>query len=220
MNVDRSQIVGVLLAGGRSSRMFTPEHGPDARGDKGLLDLAGKPMLQHVIDRLAPQVGRMVINANRDPARFAAFGLPVIADTIDGYVGPLAGVLAAMRWTAANEPGARFIVTVSTDAPFVAKDLVARLLAGEAEEPGSIAFAASGGELHPVIALWPVALADKLEASLAEGARKVLGWMERQGAIPVEFPYQRIGETCVDPFFNANTPEELAEARRLLAAGG
>lgn len=218
MAVDRQAIVGVLLAGGLSRRMFGPQRGENASGDKGLLDLGGKPMLAHVRERLAPQVGRMIVNANGDPARFAAFGLPVVADTVGGFAGPLAGILAAMRWTIAHVPEARFIVTVSTDAPFLPSDLVARLLAGEAEEPGGIALAASGGELHPVIGLWPVRLADDLQAALNHGTRKVLAWTDRHGTIPVDFPYQRMGDACIDPFFNANTPEELAEARRLLAA--
>lgn len=218
MRIAREAIVGVLLAGGQSRRMFGPERGHDASGDKGLLDLGGKPMLAHVAARLAPQVGRMVINANGDPARFAAFGLPVVADTIGGFVGPLAGILAAMRWTAVNAPEAQFIVTVSTDAPFLPADLVARLAAGEAEEPGGIALAGSAGELHPVIGLWPVRLADDLEAALNQGVRKVLAWTDRHGTIPVDFPFQRMGDACVDPFFNANTPDELAEARRLVAA--
>jgi molybdopterin-guanine dinucleotide biosynthesis protein A len=232
---DKQRIVGVLLAGGQSRRMF--RHGPSAdanpaaappvaaaggepapAGDKGLLDLGGKPMLGHVVDRLRPQVGRMVINANGDPTRFAAFGLPVIADTVGGFAGPLSGVLAAMRWTAQHQSGARDIVTVSTDAPFLPRDLVARLVEARlAEPPGGIALAASGGELHPVIGLWPVDLADDLEAALNQGTRKVLAWTDRHGTIPVDFPFERIGETCVDPFFNANTPDELAEARRLVA---
>lgn len=218
MSVDRSAIVGVLLAGGQSRRMFSSAGEKVATGDKGLLDLAGKPMIAHVIDRLRPQVGRMIINANGDPTRFESLGLPVVADTVGGFAGPLAGVLAAMRWAELNEPGSRFIVTVSTDAPFLPADLVGRLLAAEATEPGGIALAASGGELHPVIGLWPVRLANDLEAALNDGLRKVLAWTDRHGTITIEFPFERLGETCVDPFFNANTPDELAEARRLMAA--
>lgn len=221
---DRRSIVGVLLAGGQSRRMFSsasdkPGAGDrPATGDKGLLDLGGKPMIAHVIGRLAPQVGAMVINANGDPARFDALGLPVVADTVGGFAGPLAGVLAAMRWATRNAPGARFIVTVSTDAPFLPHDLVARLRAAEAGKPGGIALAASDGGLHPVIGLWPVALADDLEAALSQGVRKVLAWTDRHGTIAVDFAFERIGDASVDPFFNANTPEELAEARRLVAA--
>ncbi|MEQ1711120.1 MAG: molybdenum cofactor guanylyltransferase MobA [Hyphomicrobium sp.] len=223
MTIERAEVVGVLLAGGQSRRMFNrgarDATAPAETGDKGLLDLGGKTMLGHVIERLAPQVGRMVINANGDPSRFDRFELPVVADTVGGFAGPLAGVLAAMRWTAAEAPAAKFIVTVSTDAPFLPRDLVAQLIAAEATEPGGIALAASGGELHPVIGLWPVARADDLEASLNQGMRKVLAWTDRHGTIPVDFPFQRIGAACIDPFFNANTPEELAQARDLLAAG-
>lgn len=208
---------GVLLAGGQSRRMFTGWGGQAAFGDKGLLDIAGKPMLAHVMARLKPQVAAMVINANGDPARFAAFGLPVVADTVEGFVGPLAGVLAGMRWSAAHTPDARAIVTVSTDAPFIPLDLVARLQAAVADRPGAIAMARSDGEWHPVIGLWPVALADDLEAALREGVRKVLRWTDRHGTVGVEFAPLRIAGRDVDPFFNANTPEELAEARALLA---
>jgi molybdenum cofactor guanylyltransferase len=211
---DCAAITGVLLAGGQSRRMFAPL-GRD--GDKGLLDIAGQPMLGHVIARLRPQVGAMVINANGNPARFAAFGLPVAGDTVIGQVGPLAGVLAGMRWSAANAPGATHISTVSTDAPFVPLDLVARLAAGLAGGH-DIALAASAGELHPVIGLWPVALADDLEAALHQGIRKVLVWTGRHGTNTVEFPFLVVGGRQVDPFFNANTPEELDEARAVLLA--
>jgi molybdopterin-guanine dinucleotide biosynthesis protein A len=204
-----NEIAGVLLAGGRSSRM--------GGGDKGLLELAGRPMLAHVIDRLKPQVGPMVLNANGDPARFARFGLPVVPDTVGGFAGPLAGVLAGMRWAAAAAPRASAIVTVSTDAPFLPRDLVARLAAAVTDRPTAVALASSGGELHPVIGLWPVALADDLEAALNAGLRKVLHWTDRHGTVPVEFPFLEIGGRIVDPFFNANTPAELEEARAMLA---
>lgn len=220
MKERRTDITGVLLAGGQSRRMFGggERTSSPVSGDKGLLDIGGKPMLGHVIARLAPQVGRMVINANGDPGRFAQFGLPVVADTIAGFAGPLAGVLAAMRWSAREAPDARFVATVSTDAPFLPGDLVARLATAERDQPGGIALAQSGGALHPVIGLWPVALADDLEGALNQGIRKVLAWTDRHGTIPVEFQSERFGTETVDPFFNANTPDELAEARRLLAA--
>lgn len=203
-----NEIAGVLLAGGRSSRM--------GGGDKGLLEIAGRPMLAHVIERLKPQVGAMVINANGDPARFAPFGLPVVPDTVGGFAGPLAGVLAGMRWAAGAAPRAHAIVTVSTDAPFLPRDLVARLRAAVAERPRAVALASSGGELHPVIGLWPVALVDDLEAALNSGVRKVLHWTDRHGTVAVEFPFVEIGGRAVDPFFNANTPAEIDEARAML----
>ena len=204
-----SDVAGVLLAGGRSSRM--------GGGDKGLLDIAGRPMLAHVIERLKPQVGPMVINANGDPGRFARFGLPVVPDTVGGFAGPLAGVLAGMRWAVGAAPRARTIVTVSTDAPFLPRDLVARLRAAVADRTTAVALASSGGELHPVVGLWPVALADDLEAALDSGLRKVLHWTDRHGTVSVEFPFIEIGGRTVDPFFNANTPAELEEARAMLA---
>jgi len=203
-------VTGVILAGGLSRRM--------GGGDKGLLEIAGKPMLAHVIDRLRPQVGRLLINANGDPSRFARFGLPVAADTIAGFAGPLAGVLAGLRWTAANAPRSRRIATVSSDAPLLPADLVARLAAAVEGRDRAIALAASGGELHPVIGLWPVALADDLEAQLKAGLRKVLHWTDRHGTVPVEFPFVEIGGRKVDPFFNANTPAEFDEIRILLGA--
>jgi molybdopterin-guanine dinucleotide biosynthesis protein A len=207
-------ITGVVLAGGLSRRM--------GGGDKGLLELGGETMIGHAIRSLAPQVGRMVVNANGDPARFAALGLPVVADTIEGFAGPLAGVLAGMRWSLSNAPAANLVASVSSDAPFLPHDLVARLEAARAASvnaarPHPIALAQSAGELHPVIGLWPVALADDLEAALRTGVRKVLAWTDRHGTIPVPFEAVRIGSTEVDPFFNANTPKELDEARRLLA---
>lgn len=206
-------VTGILLAGGQSRRMFA--HSIDRHGDKGLLSIAGQPMLGHVISRLQPQVGEMVINANGDANRFASFMLPVVGDTIGGHVGPLAGVLAGMRWSIEHVPEATHIATVSTDAPFVPANLVAQLLRGLAHN--AIVLAASGGELHPVIGLWPVALADDLERALRDGVRKVLAWTDRHGRGSVEFPFLQVAGRNVDPFFNANTPEELEEAAMLLA---
>ena len=211
MSERANQVTGVLLAGGQSRRM--------GGGDKGLLGLAGRPMLGHVICRLAPQVRAMVINANGDASRFAAFGLPVVADTIGGFVGPLAGVLAGMRWAAAHAPAARWIVTAAADAPLLPSDLVARFVAAVEDRPGAIALAQSNGELHPVIGLWPVALADDLEAQLRTGVRKVLHWTDRHGTVPVPFPPARLCGIDIDPFFNANTPQELDQLRAMLAKG-
>ncbi len=202
-------ITGVILAGGLSRRM--------GGGDKGLLALGTQSMIGHVIARVRPQVGALVLNANGDPARFAPLGLPVVADTIDGFVGPLAGVLAGMRWAAANTPGAEYVASVSADAPFLPADLVVKLHAALAKQPQAIALARSADELHPVIGLWPVNLADDLEQELRTGTRKVLRWTDKHGTIPVDFQPISAGGQQIDPFFNANTPEELDEARRLLA---
>lgn len=202
--------VGLLLAGGLARRM--------GGGDKGLKDLGGRTMLARVVERLGPQVSGLVLNANGDPARFAEFRLPVVADPIEGFVGPLAGVLAGLLWARAHAPAARYVASASTDAPFLPRDLVARLEAALADRPNAIAIAQSAGELHPVIGLWPVALADDLAAELKAGVRKVLRWTDRHGTVPVDFPFVRIADRMVDPFFNANTPEELAGAAALIAA--
>lgn len=206
---DGRSVTGVLLAGGQSRRM--------GGGDKGLLEIAGKPMLAHVLSRLQTQVDRVVINANGDAARFAAFGLPVFADTIEGHVGPLAGVLAGMRWHAANVADHGLIVTVSTDAPLIPMELVQRLAGALNDDPkAAIALASSGGNLHPVIGLWPVNLADDLESALRDGVRKVRHWTDRHGTVIVDFDYIQAGSRAIDPFFNANTPDELEEARAIL----
>jgi molybdenum cofactor guanylyltransferase len=208
-SIDPSIVTGVILAGGQSRRM--------GGGDKGLLELAGKPMLSHVIDRLGHQVGRMVINANGDPGRFTAFALDVAPDTLAGFVGPLAGVLAGMRWSEANTPAARWIVTAAGDAPMLPLDLVSKLTAAVGDRPNAIALAQSAGELHPVIGLWPVSLVEDLQAALESGVRKVLHWTDRHGTVAVDFPMMRVGGVEVDPFFNANTPQELDSLRAMLA---
>ena len=208
MTSQRTDIAGVLLAGGLSRRM--------GGGDKSLLDLAGQSMMRRVVDRMVPQVSKLAINANGDPVRFAEFDLPVVADTIDGFVGPLAGVLAGMRWAEQTAPDVRWVATVSTDAPFVPTTLVERLHAELDSQKAAIALAKSGGHLHPVIGLWPVNLADDLEAALKDGVRKVLHWTDRHGMAAVDFPFLEVDGEDVDPFFNANTPEELDRARELV----
>jgi molybdopterin-guanine dinucleotide biosynthesis protein A len=211
----REHIVGVVLAGGLSRRMFAERGGS---GDKALLDLAGRSMIRHVIEKLAAQTHCVIVNANGDPGRFQSLGRPVVADTVEGFVGPLAGVLAGMRWAATHRPEAAYIATASADAPFLPDDLVVRLCRSADRHPGAIAMARSGGEIHPVIGLWPVALADDLEGALRSGVRKVLAWTDRHGTLPVDFEPVTIGGRTVDPFFNANTPADLDEARRLLAS--
>jgi len=205
----REQIFGVVLAGGLSRRMGV--------GDKGLLPLGRSTMLGEVVRRLRPQVPSVVINANGDPSRFAALGLPVVPDVLEGAAGPLVGVLTGMRWAAANVPGATRVLTVSSDVPFLPADLVGRLAAAIGTAGDGIAVARSGGTVHPVIGLWPIALADELDAALRRGERKAFDWVERHGMVAVDFPPLDIGGERIDPFFNANTPAELDEARRLLA---
>lgn len=187
-------------------------------GDKGLADVAGRPILAHVIERFAPQVTALALNANGDPARYSAFGLPVVSDEGDGHAGPLAGILAAMRWCARVHPTAGSIATTPVDCPFPPRDLVARLTAASNAHPGAIAVAASCGRAHHVVGLWPARLADDLAASLREGARAVVAWTRRHDTIVVEFPFIPAGGGVIDPFFNINTPEDLAEARALLAS--
>lgn len=207
------RVTGVVLAGGLSRRM--------GGGDKGLADLGGRPMLAHVIVRVQRQVGALVLNANGDPARFAHFGLPVVADTVADFPGPLAGVLAGMRWAERHTPDVTHVLTVPADAPLLPHDLVARLAEAIAASgrPGAIAVARSEAGLHPVIALWPVALAVDLEQALDAGVRKVRLWMDRHGMVPVSFPPVAFDGRAFDPFFNANTPEDLAVARALLERG-
>jgi molybdopterin-guanine dinucleotide biosynthesis protein A len=208
---DRAKdVTGVVIAGGRSSRM-------DHR-EKALLDLAGEPMLGRVIGRLRPQVGRMVINANGDPERFATLGLPIVADTIEGHAGPLAGLQAGLQWARAETRDARFIASVAADTPFIPDDLVARLLAALEQAGASSAIASSSGEWTPVIGLWSIALADTLAEALRQGVRAVRRFAMAQGSAVVEFPLEEIGGEPIDPFFNVNTPEDLERARALLAA--
>ncbi|MGH6906081.1 MAG: molybdenum cofactor guanylyltransferase MobA [Geminicoccaceae bacterium] len=197
-------VVGVLLAGGLARRM--------GGGDKCLRRLGDRPILAHVIERARPQVTALVLNANGDPARFAAFGLPVAADVVEGFAGPLAGVLTGMEWARANRPDCPWIATIATDTPFFPSDLVARLLAAVEHAGADLACATSGGRAHPVFGLWPVRLADALRAAMVEeGIRKVDVWTARRRLVEVDFPTEPI-----DPFFNTNRPDDLAEAERLL----
>ena len=203
-----AEIAGVVLAGGLSRRM--------GGGDKCLRPLAGRAILARVIERARPQVAALMLNANGDAARFAAFALPVRADVVEGFAGPLAGVLTGMAWARECVPRARWLASFASDAPFLPRDLVARLL--EALEAGraEIACAASGGRSHPVFALWPVALMDDLRRALVQdGLRKVDAWTARYKLIEVEFACEPI-----DPFFNTNRPEDLAEAEALLQHSG
>jgi molybdopterin-guanine dinucleotide biosynthesis protein A len=200
-------MIGLLLAGGRATRM--------GGGDKGLRLLAGRPILDHVIERLRPQLSRLLLNANGDPARFAAYGLPVVGDSPPDFAGPLAGVLAGLEWAAREAPDCPLLLSAPTDAPFLPRDLVRRLWAGRESEGADIAMAASGGRTHPVVGLWPAALAPALRHALVEeGLRKVDIWTARYRVAVVDFPIE-----AVDPFFNANRPEDLAEAERLVALG-
>ena len=183
--------------------------------DKALQILGGRPLLAHAIERLKPQVAGMVINANGEASRFAAFRLPVIADSIAGFAGPLAGVHAGLVWVRANHPGIEQVVTVSADTPFFPTDLVARFLASlNQNRPLLVARSEEG--LHPVIGLWPVSMVTALEESLKQGVRKASAFVQERGAIEVFFPRIEIGARLIDPFFNINSPEDLAKADALL----
>lgn len=204
-------VAGVLLAGGQSRRM--------GGGDKSLRPLAGRPLLAHVIERARPQVGPLVLNANGDPARFAAFGLPVAADVVAGFAGPLAGVLTGLEWARANAPDCTHVASFASDAPFLPTDLVARLTAAVAEKGAELACAASQGRSHPVFGLWPVGLAEVLRTAIVEGeVRKVDVWTARYRLVTVDFPMLDSSAGPLDPFFNANHPDDLAAAERF--AGG
>jgi len=208
MTTERPPTVGVLLAGGLARRM--------GGGDKPLKTIGGKTILDHVIARLKPQCDGLILNANGNPARFAAFGLPVIADTVEGFAGPLAGVLAALDWTATQRPNVEWVLSAATDCPFLPRDLVARLHQARASESARLAVAASDGQTHPVIGLWNVALRDELRHALVvEDIRKIDRWTARYPLATVTWPVQP-----VDPFFNANTVEDVAEAERLAALAG
>lgn len=196
-------IAGIILAGGQARRM--------GGGDKALLQAGGRALLQHVIDRLGPQVAEVAINANGDTSRFAEFGLPVIRDTVDGFVGPLGGVLAGMRWAA--EHGHSHIVSAAADTPFFPSDLVAKLQSAKGDQPISMAATNDperGLSEHPTFALWPVSLADDLEHALTKSnMRKVIVWTSRHGCARAVFDEDGL------PFFNVNTPEDLTEAERI-----
>ncbi len=196
-------LAAVILAGGRSSRM--------GGGDKTLLELSGKPVLSHIIRRLAPQVDRLAINANGDPARFPAFGLPILQDASDSFDGPLAGLLAGLVW--AGSLGATRMLTVAGDTPFFPDALPVRM----AQSAGAdvIAVAASTTGVHPTFAIWPVAVRADLESQLAGGMRRVTSFIARHPSIAVDFADITVDGERVDPFFNINTPDDLALARRL-----
>ncbi len=196
------QPLGVILAGGQARRM--------GGGDKALLNLNGETLLDHAIARLAPQVNGLALNANGDATRFARFNLPVLADSIEGFAGPLAGILVGLDWAA--DQGADSIVSVAVDTPFFPCDMVPHLLlAGEGmKNPLVLAETTSGR--HPTFGLWPVALRDDLRAALGGGLRKVVQWTDAHGARTAYFPGPG------DPFFNVNTPQDLELAHEIQKA--
>ena len=195
--------LGLVLAGGLARRM--------GGGDKPLKTIGGVTILDRVLGRLRPQCTSLVLNANGDPARFAATGLPVVADDVPDFAGPLAGILAGLDWAAAHAPGIGFVASAPGDCPFLPRDLVARLHQARQAENLRLACARSGEWRHPVVALWPVALRDDLrDAVTQEGLRKIEVWTARHGVALATWPAEP-----VDPFFNVNTPEDAAAADRI-----
>jgi len=197
--------LGLVLAGGLARRM--------GGGDKALLRIGAATILDRVLERLAPQCSRMILNANGDPARFAFTRLPVVADDVPDFAGPLAGVLAGLDWAAAHVPDVAWVASVPGDCPFLPRDLVSRLHEARTAEDRPLACARSGDWRHPVVGIWPVALRHDLRRAVAEeGLHKIEVWTARHGVAIADWP-----PTPVDPFFNVNTPADAAEAARLAA---
>ena len=206
---DYERILGIVLAGGLSRRM--------GGGDKCMIPIGGKPMLAHAIDRLSAQTGDLVVNANGDPGRFSAYQRTIVPDTIEGFAGPLAGVLAGLKWARQHRPFTTHVVSAASDTPFFPAGLVERLFSATAGDEAAIALAGSGGHRHPVFGLWPVALADDLETWLkTSDTMKVVVFADRHRLVDVTFD-DCPGPGGLDPFFNANTPEDLASAEAALA---
>jgi molybdopterin-guanine dinucleotide biosynthesis protein A len=198
------EVAAVLLAGGLARRM--------GGGDKCLRTLGSKPLLEHVVARVGPQVTAMVLNANGDPTRFAGFNLPILPDVVADFPGPLAGVLTGLEWARSHLTTCSWLLSVPTDAPFLPLDLVARLKAA-VSGGARLACAASAGQSHPVVGLWPIDIAEDLRGALVdEGVRKIDAFTARYPLATVQWPTDPL-----DPFFNANRPDDLAEAERLMA---
>lgn len=192
--------LGLILAGGLARRM--------GGGDKALIEIGGRTILDRVIETMTPQCDALLINANGDPARFAGFGLPIIPDDVPDFAGPLAGILAGLDWAAMHRPDIAWMASVPGDCPFLPADLVAKLHAARAEADMPLACAKSGDWRHPVAGLWPVTLrADLRHALVNEGLHKIEIWTARHGIAIAEWP-----DRPVDPFFNVNTPEDRARA--------
>jgi molybdopterin-guanine dinucleotide biosynthesis protein A len=197
--------LGLVLAGGQARRM--------GGGDKASLKVGGKTILERVLAQLKPYCSPIILNANGDPARFSRYGLPVVADSIPDFAGPLAGILAGLDWAAKHAPKIEWLASAPGDCPFLPSDLVPRLHAARIAEGKPLACARSGEWRHPVAGLWPVALREDLRRALTvEGLHKIDAWTERHGAALAAWPDQPF-----DPFFNVNTPEDLAKAEEIAA---
>ena len=199
----RTRTFGLVLAGGLARHM--------GGGDKALIRIGNETILARALARLTPQVSGVVLNANGEPARFAPFGLPVVADSVPDFAGPLAGILAGLDWVAANKPDLEWVASMPGDCPFLPRDLVVRLHEARKAEEKPLACAHSGDWRHPVVGLWPVALRDDLRHAIVdEGLRKIEVWTARHGVALADWPTEP-----VDPFFNVNTPEDVEKATRL-----
>ena len=195
--------IGVILAGGLGRRM--------GGGDKPLRTIRGITILEHVVRRFSDQCNEIILNANGDPGRFSSFGLTVVADNVKDNPGPLAGILASLDWVAENRPDTEWVASVAADCPFLPRDLVQRLHQARASEQTQLAVASSGGHTHPVIGLWRVTLRHELRQALVEEEiRKIDRWTDRYTMATVAWSMEP-----VDPFYNANTLEDLREAERL-----
>jgi molybdopterin-guanine dinucleotide biosynthesis protein A len=195
--------LGVILAGGLSRRM--------GGNDKALLSLAGRSLVEHSAERLAPQCESVILNANGDPSRFERMQMPVVPDSVPDHPGPLAGILAALEWSAAHRPDIAWVVSAPADTPFIPMDLVLRLHAAVQETRKPIACATSGSQAHFAVGLWPVSLRHDLRYSLIQkGMRSIREWLNLHGHAEVSWPVKP-----VDPFFNINTPEDLRYAETL-----
>jgi molybdenum cofactor guanylyltransferase len=195
--------LGLVLAGGLARRM--------GGGDKALIEVGGVAILDRVLERLRGACDPIILNANGDPARFARYGLPVVADSIPDFAGPLAGILAGLDWAAAYAPAAQWLASVPGDCPFLPHDLIARLHAERATQSTPLACARSGEWRHPVVGLWRVDLRDDLRHALSvAGLRKIEIWTARHGIAIASWP-----DRPFDPFFNVNTPEDAATANRV-----
>ncbi|MEM9635679.1 MAG: molybdenum cofactor guanylyltransferase MobA [Pseudomonadota bacterium] len=207
LTVDK--VLGCVLAGGQSRRM--------GGGDKSLMDLGGKTMLEMILSRFTPQVPSVILNANGDPKRFSRFGLPVISDPVGEFAGPLAGVLAGLSYAREKQPDITHVVSVAGDTPFFPVSLVKRLCSSVPADKPVIALASSSDKLHPVFGLWPVALHADLHDWLTTGqSGKVLAFVDRHDSVEVSFDTDPV--TGLDPFFNANKPDDLATVRNALSS--
>ena len=203
MTTEVAPTLGLILAGGLARRM--------GGGDKAMIRIGGVTILDRVLARLRPQCKALLINANGDAARFAKTKLPVVADNVPGFAGPLAGILAGLDWAAANAPDVQWMVSVPGDCPFLPADLVARLHAARIAENTKLACARSGEWRHPVVGLWQVALRDDLRKALTQDdLRKIEIWTARHGVAIADWP-----DKPADPFFNVNTPEDAARAEQI-----